>query len=97
MSTIKIAVCTAVVISALGMAFPAFAGSKAHNLGASTNSPGHEMQSSGGPTAGEHGASNFSPGHEMRDNNASGTPPGHAAEPGASGLAPGDNVSKGKK
>ncbi len=97
MSTIKITVCTAVVISALGMASHAFAGSKSHSVGASTNSPGHEMQTSGGPAAGEHGASNLSPGHEMRDSNASGTPPGHAVEPGASGFAPGDQVSKGKK
>lgn len=97
MSMFKIAACTAVVVSGLAMATLAFAGSKSHNLGASTNSPGHEMQTSGGPVAGDHGASSLSPGHEMQDSNTTGTPPGHAVEPGASGFAPGDNVSKGKK
>jgi hypothetical protein len=97
MSIFKIAVCTAVVVSGLAMATSAFAGSKSHSLGTSTNSPGHEMQTSGGPVAGDHGASSFSPGHEMQDSNPSGTPPGHATEPGASGFAPGNQVSKGKK
>jgi hypothetical protein len=97
MSTFKIAVCTAVVVSGFAMSTSAFAGSKSHNLGASTSSPGHEMRNSGGPVAGEQGASSFSPGHEMQDSNTGGTPPGHNAEPGASGFAPGNNVSKGKK
>ena len=97
MSMFKIAACAAVVVASLAMETAAFAGSKSHSLGASTYSPGHEMQDSGGPAVGNHGASSFSPGREMQDSNTRGTPPGHAAEPGASGFAPGDHVSKGKK
>ncbi|HVX36802.1 MAG TPA: hypothetical protein VHC71_11360 [Hyphomicrobium sp.] len=97
MSMFKIAACAAVVVASLAMETSAFAGSKSHSLGASTYSPGHEMQDSDGPAVGNHGASSFSPGREMQDSNTSGTPPGHAAEPGASGFAPGDHVSKGKK
>jgi hypothetical protein len=53
--------------------------------GASSASPGHEMQSpgaSGERSEGGPGASGFSPGHEMREGEGRGGP-------GASGLAPG--------
>ncbi len=54
--------------------------------GASSASPGHEMQSPGG--SGERsegpGASGFSPGHEMKEGESKGGP-------GASGAAPGHN------
>jgi hypothetical protein len=97
MSIFKFAACAAALLSGAAMANSALAGNKAHNLGASTKSPGQEMRASGGPVAGDHGASNWSPGQQMRDSNTTGTPPGQSAEPGASGFAPGDSISKGKK
>lgn len=97
MSTFKIVACAAALLSGAAMANAAWAGNKASSTGASTFSPGQDMRTSGGPIAGDHGASNWSPGQEMRDSNTSGTPPGQFAEPGASGFAPGDSISKGRK
>ncbi len=97
MGTFKLVACAAALLSGAAMANAAWAGNKAPNLGASTVSPGQDMRSSGGPIAGDHGASDFAPGQQMRDSNASGTSPGQFAEPGASGFAPGDSISKGKK
>ena len=97
MNTIKIAVCAAALVSGVAMANVAWAGNKTPSTGASTFSPGQEMRTSGGSTTGDHGASSFAPGQQMRDSSTSGTPPGQSAEPGASGFAPGDNISKGKK
>ena len=97
MSTLKIAACATALLSGFAMANAAWAGNKAPNLGASTFSPGQGMRTSGGPIAGDHGASNWAPGQQMRDSNTSGTSPGKFAEPGASGFAPGDSISKGKK
>lgn len=51
--------------------------------GASSFSPGHSFQSSGGPVTGTTGASGYSPGHQMQTNR-----PG-TGWPGASGYAPG--------
>jgi hypothetical protein len=75
----------------------ALAGHKDPGLGASGGSPGHDMQSAGGATMTDHGASTYAPGQLMRDANTSSTPPGQLPEPGASGFAPGDSISKGKK
>src|SRR4029078_9549174 len=97
MSIFKFAACAAALLSGAAMANSALAGNKAHNLGASTNSPGQEMRASGGPVAGDHSASHWSPGQQMRDSNTTGTPPGQSAEPGASGFAPGDRLSHAKK
>jgi hypothetical protein len=97
MRTLKVASCAALLLSGLATANSAWAGNKAPNLGASTFSPGQDMRTSGGPLAGDHGASNWAPGQEMRDSNTSRTPPGQFAEPGASGFAPGDSISKGNK
>jgi hypothetical protein len=41
MSIFKITVCATALVSGVVMANSAFAGSKSHNLGASTSSPGH--------------------------------------------------------
>ena len=97
MSTLKIAACSAALLSGVAMANAAWAGNKAPNTGASAFSPGQDMRTSGGPIAGDHGASDWAPGQQMRDSNTSGTSPGQLAEPGASGFAPGDSISKGKK
>jgi hypothetical protein len=53
--------------------------------GASSKTPGHEMQQKG-PKKGSHGASGYSPGHEMQ---AKGSKSG---SPGASGYAPGQTT-----
>lgn len=96
MSIFKIATCAAVLLAGVATANSALAGNKA-NLGASASSPGQQMRNSDGPAAGDHGASAWAPGQQMQDANTSSTPPGQFAEPGASGFAPGDSISKGKK
>lgn len=94
MGHLQRAICATVLISGLASANVALAGQK---LGASGGSPGHDMQSAGGATITDHGASTYAPGQLMRDANTSSTPPGQLPEPGASGFAPGDSISKGKK
>jgi hypothetical protein len=96
MSFFRTATCAAILLAGAATANSALAGNKA-NLGASASSPGQQMRASGGPTAGDHGASSWSPGQQMQGANTSSTPPGQFAEPGASGFAPGDAISKGKK
>jgi hypothetical protein len=95
MSYLKIGTyAAALLISAAVMSNLALAKQPA-SPGASTISPGHEMQTND-PKPGDRGASGYSPGDEIRDARTS-TPPGKSDEPGASGYAPGDSISKGKK
>jgi hypothetical protein len=58
--------------------------------GASSKTPGHEMQQRGSKT-GSPGASGYAPGHEMQ---AKGSKRG---EPGASGYAPGQTTGSATK
>ena len=70
-----------------------------HRGGASSSAPGQQMQEPTTPTG--HGASEYTPGDQMRDQRSSTTTTttatGGTSEPGASGFAPGDKISKGKK
>lgn len=86
----RIAACTAILLLAGASSNVAMAG---HVGGASASSPGALMQAN--PSA--HDASAFSPGHVMQGALVPGTPPGKSTEPGASGFAPGDTLSHGKK
>lgn len=70
-----------VIIALSAIAFIA-ASSAAFAQGASSNTPGHEMQMKGSKK-GSPGASGYAPGHEMQ---SKGSKKGH---PGASGYAPG--------
>lgn len=71
-----------------------------HRGGASAFTPGHEMQAAN-PTG--HGASDYTPGDQMRDlreqstTTTTATTATGSTEPGASGFAPGDNGSHGRK
>ena len=72
----KLAIVTISTAAAIAFAPAVFA------KGASSQTPGHEMQQKG-PKKGSHGASGYSPGHQMH---AKGSKSG---SPGASGYAPG--------
>jgi hypothetical protein len=72
------------VIALIGAAPAVFA------QGASSKTPGHEMQTKGSKK-GHPGASGYSPGHEMH---ATGSKKGH---PGASGYAPGQTTGASTK
>lgn len=89
---------TTLIAAAIAASALAVAGAQARGNrgGASNVSPGQEMHTSTTQTL--HGASSFSPGHRMHNKRRHVTgPPGKFTEPGASGFAPGDSISKGSK
>lgn len=91
----RTATLAAFTLSTTVFASAAFAAGKSGGSnGASTYSPGHQMQSATTSTA--PGASEYAPGQLMRDSKAT-TPPTPSTAPGASGYTPGDMISKGKK
>ena len=92
------AVIVTLILSSATLATVAHAGGKSGSGGASASSPGHQMQNHTGPST-EHGASQYAPGDLKHDSQSSTTftPPGKLPDPGASGFAPGDKISKGKK
>jgi hypothetical protein len=79
------------MIAVAGVTSMAFAGN-AGSKGASSAAPGQKMIAAGGPTATSQGASTVSPGHQMQDAKTAGQP----LTQGASIVAPGATVSKGK-
>ena len=77
-----------IVTGAVLFAASAFAQtSTTKSPGASSYSPGHEMQDKG-PKKGSPGASGYAPGHEMKQKGA------RSGSPGASGYAPGHEMQQ---
>lgn len=89
MKILKASLCAMIAVAGVtSMAFADNAGSK----GASAAAPGQKMTAAGGPSATGQGASTLTPGHQMQDAKTA----GHPLTQGASSVAPGATVAKGK-
>ena len=95
MTFARILTISAFALTSLAITSPSNAGGRpTSGTGVSVTTPGQQMQSATTSTA--PGASEYAPGTLMRDSTTS-TPPGQTQEPGASGFAPGDAHSRGRK